>query len=87
MDGVPKIYVPAGCRRCLRTGFIGRRAIFELLDFNQQMRDVVLESPTIHKIHDIAKQGLFMTLQQFGFGLVTQGVTSFDEIDRVAGSD
>jgi general secretion pathway protein E len=87
MEGVPAIYVPTGCKRCLRTGFIGRRAAFELLDFNDQMRDVVLANPTIQKIHEIAGQGLFMTLQQFGFQLVAQGVTSFDEIDRVAGSD
>jgi general secretion pathway protein E len=87
LEGVPQICVPTGCRRCLKTGYLGRRAVFELLDFNEQMRDVVLETPTIHKIHTIAKQGLFMTLQQFGFQLVTQGVTAFDEIERVAGSE
>jgi general secretion pathway protein E len=87
MAGVPKIYTPTGCKRCLRTGFHGRRALFELLDFTDQMRDVVLENPTIQKIHDIANQGLFMTLQQFGFQLVAQGATSFDEIARVAGSE
>jgi type II secretory ATPase GspE/PulE/Tfp pilus assembly ATPase PilB-like protein len=87
LEGVPQIYVPTGCRRCLKTGYLGRRAVFELLDFNQQMRDVVLETPTIHKIHEIAKQGLFMTLQQFGFQLVSQGATAFDEIERVAGSE
>jgi general secretion pathway protein E len=87
LEGVPQIYVPTGCRRCLKTGYFGRRAAFELLDFNQQMRDVVLETPTIHKIHSIAKQGLFMTLQQFGFQLVSQGVTAFDEIERVTGSE
>ena len=87
LEGVPQIYVPTGCRRCLKTGFLGRRAVFELLDFNQQMRDVVLETPTIQKIHSIAKQGLFMTLQQFGFQLVSQGVTAFDEIERVTGSE
>ena len=87
MEGVPEIYVPTGCKHCLRTGFIGRRAVFELLDFNDQMRDVVLASPTIQRIHEIAKQGLFMTLQQCGFKLVAQGITSFDEIDRVSGSD
>lgn len=48
------------------------------------MRDVVLGSPTIHGIHEVAKQGLFMTLQQFGFQLVAQGVTSVDEIERVS---
>ena len=87
LEGVPQVYIPTGCRRCLKTGYLGRRAVFELLDFNHQMRDVVLETPTIQKFHEIAKQGLFMTLQQFGFQLVSQGVTAFDEIERVAGSE
>ena len=87
LGGVPQIYVPTGCKRCLRTGFHGRRALFELLDFNDQMRDILLETPTIQKIHDIANQGLFTTLQQFGFQQVGKGITSFDEIARVAGSD
>ncbi|MEE8458713.1 MAG: GspE/PulE family protein, partial [Phycisphaerales bacterium] len=86
LGGVPKIYMPTGCKRCLGTGFHGRRALFELLDFNDQMRDVLLGTPTIQKIHEIANQGLFTTLQQFGFQQVTKGITSFDEIARVAGS-
>ncbi len=86
LGGVPQIYVPTGCKRCLRTGFHGRRALFELLDFNDQMRDILLETPTIQKIHNVANQGLFTTLQQFGFQQVAKGLTSFDEIARVAGS-
>ena len=87
MEGVPRIYVPTACKRCLKTGFIGRRAIFELLDFNDAMRDVVLKKPTIQGIREIAEQGLFMSLQQFGFQLVAQGATSIEEVDRVASSD
>ena len=87
MEGVPRIYVPTACKRCLKTGFIGRRAIFELLDFNDAMRDVVLKAPTIQGIREIAEQGLFMSLQQSGFQLVAQGATSIEEVDRVAGSD
>jgi type II secretory ATPase GspE/PulE/Tfp pilus assembly ATPase PilB-like protein len=49
------------------------------------MRDAVLKEPSIQKIHAIAAQGLFQTLQQSGFHLVAQGVTSIDEIERVAG--
>lgn len=86
LDGVPKIYAPTGCKRCLRTGFIGRRALFELLEVNDATRDVILKTPTIQGIREIATQGLFMTLQQFGFHLVAQGVTSMDEIERVSGS-
>ena len=86
LDGVPEMYVPAGCRRCLRTGFIGRRAIFELLQFNEQLRDTVLKTPTIQQMREIAGQGLFATLQQSGYQLVAQGATAIDEIDRVAGT-
>ncbi|MHC5028290.1 MAG: ATPase, T2SS/T4P/T4SS family [Planctomycetota bacterium] len=87
LDGVPQIYLPTGCKRCLRTGFIGRQAIFELLDVSDQMRDEILKNATITGIRGVAEQGLFTTLQQYGFGLVAQGETAFDEVERVAGSD
>jgi len=87
VEGVKKIYVPGSCKRCLRTGFTGRRALFELLEINDQMRDEVLKSPTIHGIRAVADQGLFMTLQQYGYHLVADGATSVDEIDRVSGSE
>lgn len=72
---------------CLGTGYHGRRALFELLEFNDGLRDVVLRKPTITAIREVLNTGLFMTLQQFGFQLVAQGVTTFDEVDRVAGSE
>ena len=87
LEGVPAIQVPTGCRRCLGTGFSGRRAIFELLEFNDQMRDVLLKTPTIRGIRGIAEQGLFTSLQQSGYHLVGLGVTSFDEVERVSGSE
>lgn len=87
LSGVPSIYVPAGCKRCLRTGYIGRRAIFELLDMNDAMRDIVLKEPSIKALRDVASQGLFTSLQQSGFQLVSQGVTSMDEVDRVSGTE
>jgi len=86
LEGVPQIYAPTGCKRCLRTGFIGRRALFELLEITDATRDVILKTPTIQGIREIANQGLFMTLQQYGFHLVAQGVTGMDEIERVSGS-
>ena len=63
------------------------RAIFELLEFNDHMRDIVLKTPTIQGIRGIAEQGLFTTLQQYGYQLVGQGLTSFDEVERVSGSE
>lgn len=87
LGGVPEIFVPTGCKQCLRTGFIGRRALFELLEVTDAMRDVIMKTPTIQGIREIAKQGLFTSLEEYGFHLVAEGDTTFDEIDRVAGTE
>ncbi len=86
-EGLGAIYVPAGCPACLETGYLGRRALLELLEFSEPLRDVVLKRPTIGEIRTVLSQGHFITLQQFGFHLVAQGATSLDEVDRVAGGD
>jgi general secretion pathway protein E len=86
-DGVGVVHVPAGCPACLQTGYFGRRALLELLEFTEPLRDVVLKRPTIGDIRAVLAQGHFVTLQQFGFQLVAQGCTSLEEVDRVAGGE
>jgi general secretion pathway protein E len=86
-EGVGAVHVPAGCPACLQTGYFGRRALLELLEFSEPLRDVVLKRPTIGEIRSVLAQGHFVTLQQFGFQLVAQGATSLEEIDRVAAGD
>jgi general secretion pathway protein E len=86
-EGLGAIHVPAGCPACLQTGYFGRRALLELLEFSEPLRDVVLKRPTIGEIRAVLNQGHFVTLQQFGFQLVAQGATSLEEIDRVAAGD
>ncbi|MDZ4754997.1 MAG: ATPase, T2SS/T4P/T4SS family [Phycisphaerae bacterium] len=87
IEGVSRIYTPQACTICLGTGFIGRRALFELLEFTDGLRDVVLKKPTISEIRSILSQGHFISLQQYGWQLVQQGLTSVEEIERVATSD
>ena len=86
LGGATELHVSTGCAACLRTGFAGRRAIFELLDFNDQLRDVILENPTIASMKRIIEQGVFTTLEQSGWRLAAEGLTTLGEIDRVAGS-
>jgi len=85
LGGKTDMYAPVGCDRCLNTGFRGRMAIFELLDVNDDMRDVILSNPSIQAIRKIAAQGLFTTLAQSGWKLVAEGTTSLEEVDKVAG--
>jgi general secretion pathway protein E len=85
LQGKHEIYTSTGCVKCLRTGYRGRRALFEMLDFNDELRDIVLNKPTIQAMKRIIEQGLFTTLQQSGWRMVADGVTTLDEVDRVAG--
>jgi general secretion pathway protein E len=83
--GKREMFVATGCPRCLKTGYRGRRAIYELLDFNDELRDVILKEPTIAAMKKVIEQGLFTTLAQFGWKLVAEGITTLEEVDKVAG--
>ncbi|MCC6660256.1 MAG: Flp pilus assembly complex ATPase component TadA [Phycisphaerales bacterium] len=85
LGGKTQVYTATGCARCLRTGFRGRRAIFELLDFNDELRDIILRDPSIQAMKKIIDQGHFTTLAQSGWRLVAEGVTTLEEVDQVAG--
>jgi len=74
-----------GCGRCLRTGYRGRRALFELLDFTDDLRDVILREPSIQAMKKVIEGGHFTTLAQSGWKLVADGVTTLEEVDHVAG--
>jgi general secretion pathway protein E len=85
LGGKTRMYAATGCVKCLRTGYRGRRALFELLDFSDDLRDVVLRDPTIQAMKKIIESGHFTTLAQSGWKLVADGVTTLDEVDFVAG--
>jgi general secretion pathway protein E len=84
LEGQSSVHVATGCSQCLRTGYRGRRAIFELLDFTDELRDVILKEPSIQAMRSVIEKGLFTTLVQSGWQLVARGVTSMEEVDRVA---
>lgn len=83
-QGVTKTYAATGCKACLKTGYRGRRALFELLDVNDELRDVILGNPNIQAMKKVINEGLFTTLEQFGWKLVAEGLTSVDEVERVS---
>lgn len=86
-EGVTRLFSPVGCPRCLGTGYAGRRAFFELLSTTEELRDVIVRSPTQTDIQKAVSGLEFISLQQSGHQLVAQGLVAFDEIDRAMGRD
>jgi general secretion pathway protein E len=83
--GLETIYASRGCRRCLKTGFAGRRAIFELLTNNEILKEVLLKSPTPGEIYKALADTNFTRLIQNGYELVAAGLTTLEEVEHAIG--
>lgn len=84
---IPKpltIYTAQGCRQCSNSGFSGRVAVFEILSSSDKLAETILEAPSEIKIAKIAKEQGMITMQQDGILKVLAGVTTIEEILRVA---
>jgi type IV pilus assembly protein PilB len=83
--GTPaQIYHPVGCRACGNTGYHGRTAIYEVLPVNGEIRKLI--GQTTEEIHSEAVKSGMITLEQDGQRVVLEGVTSLEEVRRVAGN-
>ncbi len=78
-----KFYEPAGCNECNLTGFHGRSAIGEILEFSDTIRDMILERKPPSEIKKQAlKEGL-VPMRIKGLRKVKEGVTTFKELNKV----
>jgi type II secretion system protein E len=81
--GIPlnhKIYKSVGCRECRNTGFHGRNAIFEWMDTNVEIRQLILQNTSADKLRDAAIRDGMRTLAEDGWRLVRQGATTVEEV-------
>ncbi|HNQ72028.1 MAG TPA: GspE/PulE family protein [Verrucomicrobiota bacterium] len=85
--GIPAgetLYRAVGCRECRQTGYHGRHAIFEWMDVDNDLREVVLKNASSGEIATQARRAGLRTLNEDGWRLVRQGVTTPEEVLRVA---
>ncbi len=81
--GIPAsvtIYKSVGCRECRNTGFLGRAAIFEWMDTDNEIRQLILKAGSTDQVRDAARKAGMRTLAEDGWRLVRQGVTTVEEV-------
>ena len=81
--GIPAkttIYKSVGCRECRQTGFHGRHAIFEWMDTDNEIRQLVLKNASSDLIRDAARRSGMKTLAEDGWRLVAMGITTVEEV-------
>jgi general secretion pathway protein E/type IV pilus assembly protein PilB len=81
--GIPPdnvIYKSVGCRECRNTGFYGRHAIFEWMDTNEEIRQLILKSASTDQVCAAARRAGMRTLAEDGWRLVAAGITTVQEV-------
>ena len=83
VDFENKMYVPVGCTACDNSGYKGRVGIYELLQFDEQIRGSVRSQFKDEEIRNLARSGGMKLMQEDALEKVRQGVTTLDEVLRV----
>jgi len=73
-----------GCNTCQKTGFKGRIGIYELLVINNKIREMIFKNQSSTEIRKYAMQNGMDTLFRDGIRKVLNGVTTFEEVYRIA---
>ncbi|SEG09878.1 type IV-A pilus assembly ATPase PilB [Vibrio hangzhouensis] len=71
-----------GCNEC-NQGYLGRTGIYEVMPFTDELTQAVMQQASMAEIHAIAKSQGMITLRQSGFEKLRQGITSYEELQRV----
>ena len=73
-----------GCRACLETGYRGRVGVFELVEVDDELSELVKDEDTTRSaLRDFMGRRGLLGLRASGFDLVRRGVTSVAEVVRV----
>ncbi len=76
-------YKGKGCDHCDMQGYKGRVGIFEVLDVNEAIKDLVVASSSSEKIQAQAVKDGMLTMIQDGFAKAITKITSIEEILRI----
>ncbi len=76
-------YAGTGCRECNGQGYHGRTAILELLDLDDNLRDLIASKAPVSRLKEAARAAGTVFLRDSAVEKLVKGVTTLEEINRV----
>ena len=73
----------AGCEECTGKGYSGRIGIFEMMDLNEEIRDLIMQNADASKLTAAARRNGMRNLREDGWEKIAKGVTTVEEVMRV----
>lgn len=74
-----------GCERCLGTGYWGRSGVFELLLFDDAVREAIAAGVPLWRIRELARGSGYRPMNVAANRLLERGETTREEVERVLG--
>ena len=85
LDSSLEVNYPGKCKECNESGYKGRVGVFEAFNMSRDMEKLILKSPAVSEIKDLAIAEGMVTMLQDAYLKLIDGVTSMEEIERVLG--
>jgi general secretion pathway protein E len=79
-----QVFEPRGCLECRNTGFHGRIGLYEMLMLDRELRDLITDGFDVQKLRHLAYKKGLKPLRIGGAVKVAKGLTSLDEVFKVA---
>ena len=77
-----KLFRGRGCERCSNTGYKGRVGLYEVLEVDDELKEMILSGGSAFELRQKAMQGGMMTLRMSGLQKIRDGMTSVEEVVR-----
>jgi type IV pilus assembly protein PilB len=74
------LYKGKGCKECGNTGYKGRKAIYEVMNMTESLKETVLRGASSMEIKRKAREEGMITLREAGVELLKEGITTLDEV-------
>jgi len=78
------LYRGSGDQECGNTGYMGRVGVFEVLPVTEKISRLILEHASNTEIDKLAREEGMIAMKQDGYLKVLEGITTVDEVLRVA---
>jgi type IV pilus assembly protein PilB len=83
-----QFFEPRGCDKCSRTGYSGRKAIYEVYKLNGPMREIIYRyGGDIGRLRAAAEEAGMWNMRASGFRKVLNGLTTIEEVMSVTVAD
>jgi type IV pilus assembly protein PilB len=77
-----KFFYGEGCDHCNNLGFRGRSGLYELIEMDDDLRDMISKGASTDQLRQFCRSRNFTSLRDSGLRALTAGITTIDEVVR-----